>query len=470
MLTKKTWLGNIVGTIPADRFPGVLLGVSVVWLMMSGCAKERADEGAIVEDAPRDAESSSLTASPSGKENAADSGGELRELLHRLALIVAATDDSNQAARHFDELLDSDFYVRYGVSRLSGLTATVAYERYLGRYLQRRTQFLRSMTKTSLVISTGAALQMIARSDVDGQTFAISAASLGLSTASVRASLRGIEAIGDLRAARRTGVLMKFTREAGRYAKFSGWVYTASEELLIVLVAHDLEIIFKEHLDRQATRKALGDAIGEFLDAVNEGGTFEDAIGAHSAAWEDYRNFLYRSLVPYDEEFERCVSPVARRAKLLDDMRIGMLTKLPEYPELKAYAEKRSGSIDSYAKYLLFEDREEIVEDAAACLATYNSQREAGMREIYEDNRRSSRLLEGIDLNSIRGRKLARASDNRIQTYEDELDVLAAVAHRIRELDLEANLIEAEIAVVQKMMILDSTLFGSSGLADSREP
>ncbi|MEE9263617.1 MAG: hypothetical protein V3V11_04090 [Vicinamibacteria bacterium] len=455
---------------PANRFPRVLLAGLVVWLVLSGCGQERADEGAIVQDAPRDTESTPRTADPSDERNAEDSAdSELRELLHRLALHAAATDDPNRASRHFKELLDSGLYLRLGVSKLSGLPATVAYERYLDAYLKTRTRFLRSMAKASIVISTGAALRMFARADLDGRAFAISAASLGLSTASVGASLRGIEQIRELRAARRTGVLTRL-RAARRYAKFSGWVYRASEELLIVLVADDLEERLNEHLAVQTARKALGDAIGEFLDAVNEAGTLEAAMEAHSEAWEDYRNFLYRSLIPYEEEFERCVSRVARDALMLDTRRRAMTERLPDHPALKRNIETRFPSIEAYIEHSLIEDRGKIDEDAAACLATYNSQREERLSEIYEDNRRNSRLLEGIDLNSIRGRELTRASENRIQTYEDELDVLAAIAHGIRELDLEADLIEAEIAVVERMKTLDANLFGSSGLADSRNP
>ena len=126
----------------------------------------------------------------------------LAEFLQKMAVAVA-TGDRKQIEKFADKLMTPDFYKTYGLSWISSKSTEIMYSRYLEHYVKPRS--VNAMLKTRLVMATGIALPMIVEGNFKGKTFAISATSLGLSTAAVNAGVKGIVWVKDLRKARKAG-------------------------------------------------------------------------------------------------------------------------------------------------------------------------------------------------------------------------------------------------------------------------
>jgi hypothetical protein len=380
--------------------------------------------------------------------------------------VVAATGDRARIEEFFDSLATTDFYVHYGLFVTGARAADLAYTRYLQRYV--KPQFVNGLLKTNLVLAAGLALPMIVEGQFSGKTFAISLTSLGLSSAAVRSGVAGIRWVMDLKRAQSTGALGRVGASAGRLARLGGWFYTAAELAVILYVAEEIDERIHDYLDLRAARDAIGDASRDLVAALDDptvsAADAEEAARAYGEAWTAYRNFLYHPLEEDEEVFAGRMEKLAREAKLAADKRAVTLAKLEDHPALKASALRRYGSLEAYAAALRAEDEEALADDLATAMRSYEANRAEHLREVYEDGRREGALLGGLDhaewlfdgaprgaandpwgtrndafarWGRSRSRSSLRdvfgdASTNRLQTYDDEAEVLAALAARLR--------------------------------------
>ncbi|MGE0710090.1 MAG: hypothetical protein AB7N76_31705 [Planctomycetota bacterium] len=414
---------------------------------------------------------------------------------------VAATGDRARIEEFFDGLLTTDFYEDYGLFVAGAKLGEVAYTRYLQRFVKPR--FVNGVLKTNLVLATGMALPLIVEGKFEGKAFAISVASLGLSSAAVKAGVAGIEWVLDISKAREAGVLARLSG-AGRLAKLGGWFYTAAELAVVLYVADELETRVNAALDQKAARDALAAAGRDFLAATRGGRTqeVEAAAEAYHQAWIDYRNFLYRPLEQDELVLAERLQRSARQAKLLADKRAATLERVSQQPALRQSIERRYGSLEAYADALAKEEEEQVRAEVNTYLDSYNKTRAEHLRAVYEDGRRRGALLGGLDdldwllrggeahaagdpfgsrddvfaswgRGRARGRlddALGGASANRLQAYDDEAEVFAAVAGALRRSgrgDL-ADLLDARRRGVLQLQAMDKDLVRTGGVVDTR--
>ena len=264
-------------------------------------------------------------------------------------------------------------------------------------------------------------------------------------------------------------------------------MYQGASEVVIVVLADKLEERLAGYLEEQAARGELRGAVFEFLDALGEPQGLADAVARHGQAWTDYRLSLYRPLLPLEMDLNQCLKNVARDAAIYEGTS-SAVRRIRDYPALRSSIEERYGSIERYAEDLFRKDRVNVDTRANSCIERYDSGRASTPRTIYEDHRRSSPLLTRIeDPASVltayeagtesSGFQTARASlrrgldtlsANRIQSYDDELELLELVASWLASHGHETGPVTAALETVRRTKALDERLLGGSGLLDTR--
>jgi hypothetical protein len=177
---------------------------------------------------------------------------------------------------------------------------------------------------------------------------------------------------------------------------------------------------------------------------------------------------------------------LAREAKKLSVKREAALERVRARPSLRASIERRHGSVEAWAEARAAEDEAALAENAEAALASYERQRAEHLREVYEGERRSGAFLAldggALDLSGHRGEPrrdlfarlgLARGgplgtpSTNRLQTYEDEAELLTALAGALRgegRAEL-AEVVDDALAGARRLADADRRLYHGDGLA-----
>jgi hypothetical protein len=419
--------------------------------------------------------------------------------------VVASTGDRARIEEFFDGLLTTDFYKHYGLFVAGARVGEVAYTRYLQRYI--RPQFVNGMLKTNLVLAAGIALPAIVDGSFEGRAFAITVGSLGLSTAAVRAGVRGIKWVRDLKTARSASAAVRLGVGASRLAKVGGWFYTAAELAVVLYVAEEIETRVNSALDLDEARDQLAQAGEMLIQAVNDPSAsdafLEDAAETYRSAWTDYRNFLYRPLHMDEALLASRLERLARRAKLRDDERRTALDRVRRFPALAGHVTRRHGSVVGYAGHLTRRDEAKLQDELGTTLDSYAKSREAHLEAVYRSGTRGAPLLADLDhlewllqgapeglpndpardwdgpyarLTRWRARAsltnaLGNASENRLETYADEREVLGALAAALRSQGKRAAaaILDASSGRVAEVAAADRRLIdGETGVLDAR--
>jgi hypothetical protein len=421
--------------------------------------------------------------------------------LKELAVVVK-TGDRVRIDEFFEGLLTTDFYKHYGMFVIGARAGEVAYVRYLQRYIKPR--FVNGILKSNLVLAAGLALPEIVNGTFTGKAFAISLTSLGLASAAVKTGMASLKWVVNLKKAKETGTLARTGLAAGRLAKFGGWFYTAAELAVILYFAEDIEHGINKYLDRREARKALAAASNEFFNAVGDPGasaeTVAEATEAYHDAWTGYRDFLYTPMYGEEAIFADRLAGGAREAKLAADKRAAAVEKIASRPSLRASIERRYGSLEKYSEHLTREEDKKLADDVAKYATSYTMNRERILKEIYEDNRRESGLLDDVDnldwlllggregasndpysTGTVWGRlgrgrarssledAIEDASLNRLETYEDEAAILAATDEALRNAghDDRADAVAGMSRIVGLLHRADERLaHGDTGVVD----
>ncbi len=362
------------------------------------------------------------------------------------------SEDPRVASAQIAEL--TDVYLGY---KLSALPPTLIYDRYVAEHLVARAGLVRSAARSGIIISTGPLLRMMATDGFEGRAYAIDLTSFGLSTAAVRGTANGLAWIDDLKAAKK-GSATGYLSKASRYRKANPVVWIG-EDVIITYVTERISRRITAELNLQEAREIVEEAVFELLAAAESKGDVELALVAHASAWDDYREFLYARLRDHDVQLEECLESVSRQSRIINGQS-EVYERLNEFPELKKYAEDRYGSVQAYASHQLADDLAEVDARADKCLTDYNANREKGLQEIFEGDRLDTQLIDGLEQGSLE-REISR---NRVQSYEDEIEVLKAASFQTRGHGLDASSLESGIAVVEEMKRRDTSLYVSFGI------
>ena len=415
---------------------------------------------------------------------------------------VASTGDRARIEELFDGLASTDFFVEYGLFSLGARAGEVAWSRYLERYV--RPRFVSGVLKTNLVLATGLALPALVRGRFEGKAFAISLASLGLSSTTVRVAVAGIAWVKDLASVSRATTAARVGAGASRLARAGGWFYTAAELAVVLYLSEAIEERVHAHLDRSSAREGLANAglafVGALGDPIATPESVREASEAYHDAWTDYRDFLYRPLHEDEALYAQRLEKLARRAKLLEDERDAALERALDHPALRGSLERRYGSLEGWARQRAAEDERKLGEELDVASKSFQAARERHLAEIYDGKRRGRDPLAGLpnvdwlltgarigaandplagrtDVFASWGRvrraaaladALGDASENRLETYEDEARILARAASALRaggRGDLAGGLSDA-LARVERTRLLDDRLIHGSGPID----
>jgi len=314
--------------------------------------------------------------------------------------VVVKTGDRARIDEFFEGLASTDFFITYGLFSAGAQIGNVAYARFLEKHIKPR--FVSGVLRTNIVLATGMALPEIVHGRFDGRAFAINVGSLGLSSVAVKAGLQSIAWVADLNRANQAGRLVNAAAGLRRFAKLGGWFYTAAETAVVLYLGDEISAAVNGFLDDRAARAAVGEGTESLLNAVANpalgAAAFEEALGQFEELHGDYRNHLYKSLQGDDEIYYARLNEAARKAKLAADKRVQSLARLDQLPALKAAVLRQYGSIEAYAAELEKKDEAELDALVARAQESYNINREAHLREVYEGRRRSSSYLDDANL------------------------------------------------------------------------
>jgi len=408
-----------------------------------------------------------------GKAGALREGGALGHFALALFLkelaVVAHTGDRLRIEEFFDGLLTTDFFQHYGLFALGARGGELLYARYLERHV--RGGFVNSVLKNQVVLAAGLALPELAAGRFSGKTFAISLGSLGLSSAAVKAGVSSLKWVYDLRRPANAGRLAALGRRSqllARASKLGAWTYTAGELAVVLYVADEISEAYYSWESRRAAKGALAEGVQGLLAVANDPSKglpeLRAALAAEEQGWGDYRNYLYGPLHQAEALFTQRLQKLAVEAKLIADQRSGLIDQLPGRRGLSERATARYGSPEAYADALIQPKRDALSRDARLALQVYERDRIKALQEIYGERLRGRELLAEVgsldwnlrggakgqagdpfaergDAFAAWGRKRARdsfqdaigdVSDNRLQAYQDQAELYAAVARSLR--------------------------------------
>lgn len=363
---------------------------------------------------------------------------------------VLLSGDPARLEEFVDALASVDFFVTYGLFSVGARAGELAYER-TALHRMARSRFMDGMLKTQVALAAGVLLPELVRSRgrLDGKAYLVDVASLGLSVAAVKGAVEGLKGVFRLSPVKLTW--------AARRAPVVGWVYSAAELAVILSVGEGIQAWANRLLDERSARLAVRRAADALLrlppDASSD--QVREKLAALAAANEAWRTHLYRPVEEAEARAVRSAGRHIREAVGAGSSESAASAALRANPALAAYVEGRHGSVDSYLDGRSAEARAEL---AARAEELSETQREA-MRDLYVSGRREGAYLpgdeearwvlggarDGAEGDPARGfwfipgllrdrardrvlDRITSLSKNRLQTYEDEDRLLAALA------------------------------------------
>ncbi|RME75803.1 MAG: hypothetical protein D6785_14400, partial [Planctomycetota bacterium] len=345
----------------------------------------------------------------------------------------------------FDGLATTDFYLSYGAFSLGSMGGEMVYTRFLQKYVKPR--FVNSVLKSTLVMAAGMALADIAMGEFDGRAYILNLSGMMLSSAAVKAGMSTIKWVIPLeKIASRAPWMAKILKgyKMSKLAKLGGWVFTAAETAVVLYFGDEIGQAMARYLDKREARKKVGEATQSLMEAIKtkDERKIKEALKNFKDQYNGYRNFLYRPLENEEAKLMMRLNALGKEIKGLKDsfnQYMNLYKKNPnKYKSLKDMAE--------HLRKTKIKALEEKIEDA---FTIYDRNRKRLFQEIYKNNLRGTPMvlptMENLDALAGRGdeegsmldrarnwwrkRSLHKAffnpSENRMETYEDELNLLA---------------------------------------------
>ena len=405
---------------------------------------------------------------------------------------LVATGDKHQMEEFFDYLASTDFYKHYGLFVAGARIGEVAYVKSLQRHV--KPKFVNSLLKTSLVLGAGIALPMIVEGTFEWKSFTITLGSLGLSSALVKGAVSGGKKIRGLMTIKEAQSAGKLAR-VGKLARFGGWVYTAVELGVVLIIAEEIEEVVHHYLDERAAKKALRESGERLLAATRDPNATPESVEAAARDYHEtygaWRNFLYAPIQAEEMWLAQRAEGMAEKAKEAEDNRREAITRIGRLPRLKAKILADHGSLEGYAAHLVAQDEAELSETMNGYLQTFNERREEGLHDVYHANKRGTPItprLQGSALTALTApaagtafsnmarpqevrrfeEALGTPSKNRLESYGDESLILEQIEASLRGTQREelAEVIKTVRDLVGRTLVKDQQLISDKGQVD----
>lgn len=264
--------------------------------------------------------------------------------LKELALVLH-TGDSGRLEQFVDGLLSTDFFVNYGLFATGAAAADAAYGAYVRRVT--RKHFLSGVLRSNLVLAAGLAVPMVARGQFDADTYIVDVTALGLSATAVKAAVEGMKGVWRLARGGRAAINL------GRLAGPAGWVWTAGETAVVLLIGDALAHRLDKWMDDRELRGRVRDSGKLLQDLVarhrrGEPVTPEEmmrAVAGLQASYDDLRRHkaapMEATLAAFHGELEKA----AKDAVATDNAASALENRLAANPLVREHVE-RTGYTD----------------------------------------------------------------------------------------------------------------------------
>ena len=291
---------------------------------------------------------------------------------------------------------------------------------------------------------------MIVRGTFELDTYVVDVAALGLSATAVKAALEGTRGVWRL-------VSKGKALRLGKLATPAGWVFTAAETAVVLLIGDEIADRIDGYLDERQLRDQIKDSqedLWKLVQAVEAGEEvspreIEAAVLAVETAYDRLRAHRTEPLQGRLASFQQEMDAIARLALRGEVKAEAMERALDQQPALRAFFANRHGTAEAYLDSLrtttsgeteralaaenerFAADWDTLIKDAyegqttpqdplpteGSRLATYDDQTEALLRVL--DSTTDPQAREYIALAIARVR-LGRAMDENIYASSDE--------------------------------------------------
>ena len=414
------------------------------------------------------------------------------DLFLRELVAVVNTGDRQRMEQFFAGLAETDFFETYGAFALGGPNR-VANARYLSRYL--KPQFVEELMRSNVNLVLGQHVSDVARGEVQAHVFSVSLTSLGLSAATLRA---GMTALGFARRVQELKGLQtaKNLARLSRFERLSGWAYVIGETLLLVYFNEWKNAWLQDRQAASRAREGLLDAQRALFRELSSGDALtlealDHRLHAFRLAWDGYREYLLRPVFLAEQRASDTLASLAEEGKRLDDKRRAVVARLAGFPGLARMIARDHGSLAGYAGVSVRAAERKLEARLSEVVGELLDERRRLLREVYSAPLRKRAYLEGVDdavwhvghgarqgapgdpgrgrssltargaraaSRSAFERALARLSQNRLQTYEDEEAVLRVVAEALVQRPQLLGRVGAALSATQRAAELDRTL------------
>lgn len=364
--------------------------------------------------------------------------------------ITLKTGDRTRLEQFVDGLLDTDFFVNYGLFAAGAKAADTAYGAYVRRITRKR--FLSGVFRSNLVLAAGLAVPMVASGKFDLDTYIVDVAALGLSATAVKVAVEGMKGAYRLVRGGRTAINL------GRLASPIGWVATAGETAIVLLIGDELAKRMDKWMDERELRgrvKSAGDRLQELVGAYRRGEHVDPAemaraVEALEAGYDDMRRHkaapMEATLVAFHGELEKA----AKDALATDTATSALERRLAENPLVREHVE-RTGFTER-----LSERREAAREET---LRTASDEFEHNWNEALEESYVGDTTAEDP----------APRPESRLGLYDEETDAL------LRALDATTNpeardLIIKALERVRLKRAMDRAVYRTGGSSADASP
>jgi len=203
--------------------------------------------------------------------------------------VAAHSGDPDRLGEFLDNLVSVDFLLDYTLFASGARAADVVYGRYVRRMA--RKGLMQGILRSQLVLAAGLAVPMIARGKFSLDTYLVDVTALGLSATAVKLAVESGK--GVFRLVTRGKVVMR----AGKLTNVVGWVFTAGETAVVLLLGDTLANKFDRFLDKHRLRGKIKDGqskLDALLRKINDGEqvtpqAIEEALGELEQAYEGIR-------------------------------------------------------------------------------------------------------------------------------------------------------------------------------------
>lgn len=362
--------------------------------------------------------------------------------LKELARVVE-TGDKAIIEEFFAGLATTDFWLNYGLFSIGAEAGTIAYTRFLERFV--KPSFVGGLLKSNVALASGMALAEIMMGHFDGKTYAINVSSLMLSSTAVKAGVAGLKWVVSLESLKGSHKIAK----ALRLGSVPGWIYAGIETAVVLYLGDKISARVTSMFERHEARKDVEQAIEDLLKVARTAGPedkrLQEALENVTSSFSAWRNLELSGALAASDRLRADLSKLGHDA-MKKELGFGHTERLigtnpGRYGALAANLEKLKARHNSSMD-------EKLKEVTDRYFASYQK----SIDEAYAKNKRGT---------AFDPRKPENLSRNRGESYDDEAAVLdlarrLAGNEKTRTMLGERKALLAEIKTRDKALLIES--------------